>query len=121
MAAAADLLATGHEPADVTLLATVDHEIRQLVRRSVDNELMSAGLYRADAARYGTFPDGQPKYAPEWFMAQAVKTAILEDLYGVLTDLLSCPSTDGASVCIGSRDHAGPCWDGNGHMWEAAS
>jgi hypothetical protein len=119
MAAQADLLAeAGIEPEDVTLLALVDREVRRVVNASVNFHLVAENIDRPNADKYGTHPDGSPRYAPQWYTVQAVKTGIHEQLYGALCDVLSCESVDEhGHVCIGSIGHETCCWDGNGCNW----
>lgn len=121
MEATADLLS---DPAygieDVTLLAIVHREMIELVNESVAFHLIADNVDRPNANKYGTHPDGSPSYAPEWYMAQAIKTAIHEGLYGKLAGVLSCESVDEhGHHCIGSLLHETNCWDGNGCNWNA--
>lgn len=119
MEAMADYMAeTGCDPEDVTLLAIVHREIVALVNESVDFHLIADNVDRPDATKYGSHSDGSPRYAPEWYMAQAVKTAIHEGLYGRLREVLSCESIDEhGHRCIGSVMHETCCHDGNGCNW----
>lgn len=119
MEAMADYMAdSGADPEDVTILAVAHHELIQLVNESVDFHLIADNVDRPDADKYGTHPDGSPCYAPEWYMAQAVKTAIHEGLYGVLRRVLSCEEQDEhGHVCVGSVLHETGHWDGNGCNW----
>lgn len=119
MAAAADLLAEGqYEPDEVTILALVDREVRRLITTAVNFELVAKNLDRPDADKYGAHPDGTPRYAPEWYVAQGVKTGINEGLYGVLRGVLSCEEVDAdGHPCIGSVAHESAHWDGNGNNW----
>lgn len=128
MEATADLLERGYDPEDVTLLAIVHAEMIELVNTSVDFHLIADNVDRPNAEKFGTHPDGSPCYAPEWYMAQAIKTAIHEGLYGTLADVMSCESKcpEHGHVCIGSVGHyVGPTggalsaghWDGNGCNW----
>ena len=123
MAASADLLAEGqYEPHEVTILALVDREVRRLVAFAVDFELVAKNLDRPDAAKYGTHPDGSPCHAPEWYVAQGIKTGINEQLYGVLRGVLSCEEVDAdGHPCVGSVAHESAHWDGNGNNWVGAS
>ena len=121
MEATSDLLA---DPAygveDVTLLALVHHEMVELVNESVAFELIAANLDRPNAEKYGTHPDGSPRYAPEWYVAQGIKTGIHEALYGKLRGVLSCEEKDEhGHPCIGSVLHESVHWDGNGCNWTA--
>lgn len=115
----ADLLAEpGIEPHEVTLLALVDRAVRRVVAGEVNFGLSAANLDRPDADKYGTHPDGSPCYAPEWYVAQGIKTGINERLYGALCEVLSCESVDEhGHVCTGSIGHESCCWDGNGCNW----
>ncbi len=119
MEAQADLLAEpGIEPHEVTLLAIVDREVRRVVNAAVNFHLVADNIDRPDAAKYGTHPDGKPRYAPAWYVAQSIKTGINEALYGALRDVLSCESVDEhGHVCVGSIGHETNCWDGNGCNW----
>ena len=122
MDAQADLLAEpGIQPEDVTLLAIVDREVRRVVNQAVNFHLIADNIDRPDASKYGTHPDGTPCYAPAWYVVQAVKTGIHEQLYGALRDVLSCESVDEhGHRCIGSLGHETCCWDGDGCNWWAA-
>ena len=60
--------------------------VADLVNRAVDFHLAAANRDRPDA-RYGTNPDGSLMYAPEWYMAQSISTAIHEGLHGVLREI----------------------------------
>jgi len=72
----AEMIAGGWKPDDVTILAIVDLTVRRLVDASVAFHLQAKNVDRPDAAKYGSFPDGSPKHAPELYMAQSIKTAI---------------------------------------------
>lgn len=114
----AQLLAEGYEPDEITPLAMAHRVMVDLVNESVDFHLIADNVDRPDAAKYGTHPDGSPRYAPQWYMAQAVKTAIHEGLYGTLAGVLTCVSTDEhGHACIGSLNHTTGHWDGNGCNW----
>lgn len=118
LSVSADLLADGYEPDEVTLLAIVDRVVRQLVNRAVVFELVAANVDRPDASKYGIHPDGSPRYAPEWYVAQGVSTGIHEGLYGVLKTVLGCDSVDEhGHACTGSLLHETCHWDGNGCNW----
>lgn len=118
MAVMADLLAEGRNPEEVTLLAIVDRAVRRLVAQAVNFELIASNIDRPNADKYGTHPDGSPRYAPEWYVAQGIATGINEGLYGVLSNLLGCDSVDAEGhACIGSLLHETNHWDGNGSNW----
>jgi hypothetical protein len=118
MEAMADLLAEGADPEDVTLLAVTHRALVDLVNESVAFHLIADNVDQPDAAKYGIQPGGSPAYAPQWYMAQQIKTAIHEGLYGVLSDLLKCESVDEhGHRCTGSLFHDTNCWDGNGCNW----
>jgi hypothetical protein len=120
MDATADALADpcGLQPEEVTVRLLVDREVRQLVNQAVFFTLAARNLERPDADKYGTHPDGSPRYAPEWYVAQDVSTGIHEGLYGVLCGVLSCEEIDeDGHHCIGSWMHESNHWDGNGHNW----
>lgn len=120
IALAAQLLSEGYEPDEITLLAMTHRRVVDLVNESVQFHLIADNVDRPDADKYGTHADGTPRYAPEWYMAQAVKTAIHEGLYGALRDVLRCPSvSDMGNRCTGSVLHTTCHWDGNGDNWEA--
>jgi len=109
--AIADLLSEGYEPADITILAIVDHEVRRLVTRAVNFTLSAKNL---DQPKDG-------KYAPEWYVAHDVGTHINEGLRPLLRDLLTCESVYDGKRCVGSILHATDHWDGNGTSWPAHS
>lgn len=118
----AELLAKGYEPNEITLLALTDLAVRQLVKRAVDFELSGANIDRPNAEKYGTHTDGSPRYAPEWYAIQGVKTGIMEGLYGTLCSVLTCSSVDEhGHRCIGSVGHETCHWDGNGCNWETGT
>lgn len=118
MSITADLLAEGYEPEEIALLPIVDRAVRWLINASVNFHLVAANVDRPDAEKYGTNPDGSPRYAPEWYMAQQVATAIHEGLHGTLSDVLQCESVDEhGHKCIGSLMHETNHWDGNGCNW----
>lgn len=122
MEAMADLLAQGYEPDEVTVLAITHKAMIQLVNESVDFHLIADNVDRPNAEKYGTHPDGSPCYAPEWYMAQAIKTAIHEGLYGTLKAVLGCEEVDEhGHRCIGSLLHETCHWDGNGCNWTLAA
>lgn len=118
IAAMADLLSEGLEPHEVTVRMVVDREVRALVARAVNFELAAMNIDQPNGDRYGFQPNGSPRYAPEWYVAQGIKTGINEGLYGVLADVLSCEETDSdGRPCIGSILHDSWHWDGNGNNW----
>ena len=118
MEAMADLLAQGYEPDEVTVLAITHKAMIQLVNESVAFHLIADNVDRPNAEKYGTHPDGSPCYAPEWYMAQVIKTAIHEGLYGTLKAVLGCEEVDEhGHACIGSLLHETCHWDGNGCNW----
>lgn len=119
MEATADLLADpAYGAEDVTLLALVHHEMIELVNESVDFHLIANNVDRPNAEKYGTHSNGSPRYAPEWYMAQAIKTAIHEGLYGKLSGVLCCEEIDEhGHRCTGSLLHETCHWDGNGCNW----
>ena len=121
MDAMADLLTEpGIEPEDVTLLALVDRAVRGVVNGAVNFQLVAENIDRPDAEKYGTHPDGSPRYAPAWYTLQGAMTGIHESLYGALREVLSCESVDEhGHLCIGSIGHDTCCWDGNGCNWWA--
>ena len=122
MSATADLLAEGYEPADITMRLIVELEVRHLVNAAVAFELSAHNIDRPDAAKYGTHPDGSPRYAPEWYIAQGVKTGIHEGLFGALCGVLSCEEIDpDGRRCIGGVLHESWHWDGNGNNWPVQS
>ncbi len=119
MAVTADVLADGYEPDEIGLRQLVDYEICHLINLTVAFELSARNLDRPNADKYGTHPDGTPRYAPEWYVAQSIRTGLHEDLDPVLYNLLSCDDDDGnGHRCIGALGHNGP-WhhDGNGENW----
>jgi hypothetical protein len=120
MEAMADFIADhpSHEPDEVTLLAVVHQAMVDLVNESVAFELIADNIDRPDADKYGTHPDGSPRYAPQWYTAQGIKTGIHESLYGRLRELLSCEDRDQhGHPCIGSLLHDGFHHDGDGCNW----
>lgn len=118
MAVMADLLAQGREPDEVTLLAIVHHELIDLINREVHFALVADNIDRPDA-RYGTGRDGEPSYAPAWYVAQGIKTGLHEALYGTLKAVLGCDSVDEhGHKCLGSLAHETCHWDGNGCNWD---
>lgn len=122
MAIEADLLAEGYDPDELTLLAVVHRRMVDLVNQAVAFELIAKNRDRPDAAKYGTHPDGTPRYAPEWYTAQGIGTHLHESLHGALRELLSCESVDeDGHRCIGSLLHTTCHWDGNGNNWERTS
>lgn len=123
MEASADLLADpAYSPEDVTVLMVTYHEMIQLVNGAVHFALVADNKDRPDAEKYGTHPDGSPCYAPEWYMAQSIKTGIHEGLYGALAGVLSCEEIDEhGHPCVGSILHDTCHWDGDGCNWEARS
>lgn len=120
MKATADFLADhpDYDPEEVSLLAVVHQAMIDLVNREVRFHLVAANIDRPDAAKYGTHPDGSPRYAPEWYAVMGTKTGIHESLYGTLRKLLSCEhrAEDGRE-CIGSLLHVTVHHDGQGNAW----
>lgn len=122
MEAEAALLDEGYEPDEITVLAIAIRQMRHLIDRSVAFHLQAANKDRPDAAKYGTSPKGDPMHAPEWYMAQSIRTAFHEGLHGALARVLCCEvQGPNGEECIGSLAHLGVHWDGNGQNWSAAS
>jgi hypothetical protein len=124
MRAAADALAAERDlqPDDITVRFLVEREVRRLVNFAVSFELSARNIDQPDATKYGTHPDGRPRHAPEWYVAQGIATGIHEDLHGVLSDVLSCEEIDAhGRRCVGSLMHETPHWDGNGNNWTGAA
>jgi hypothetical protein len=120
LSVSADLLEDGYEPHEVTLLAIVDRAVREMVNMEVAFGLTAANLDKPNAEKYGSHPDGSPRYAPEWYVAQGISTGIHERLYGTLTSVLYCDAVDEhGHRCSGSLLHETCHWDGNGCNWEA--
>lgn len=117
----ADMLAEGYEPDELTLLAVAIRSVVEVVNQAVAFELIAKNLDQPDAAKYGTFPDGRPMHAPEWYVAQGIATGIHESLYGALEAVLGCESVDDVGHrCVGSILHTTCHWDGNGNNWDAS-
>lgn len=120
MKAAADFLANhaDYQPDEVDLLSIVHQAMIDLVNREVRFGLVADNIDRPNAEKYGTHPDGSPRYAPEWYAVMGVKTGIHESLYGTLRKLLSCEHRDEhGHECIGSLLHVTVHHDGNGNNW----
>ena len=118
----AELLARGYEPHEITLLALTERAVRRLIDSAVAFELSGGNIDRPDARKYGTHPDGSPRYAPEWYAVQGAKTGIMEGLHGALRSVLTCPSTDEhGHHCTGSVGHETCHWDGDGCNWDTGT
>lgn len=108
----------GCEPDEISLRDLVAWQVTHLVNESVDFELIGAGLDRPNAEKYGTHPDGSPRYAPEWYVVHGAATGIHEGLRAALDAVLSCRSVDQhGHACIGGIGHACAHHDGDGCNW----
>jgi len=117
MAVTADLLAEGYEPDELSLFHVTHRLLVEFINSEVNFELIANNIDRPNADKYGTHPDRSPRYAPEWYTAQSIKTGLHERLYGVLKTVLSCEAEDSGKRCVGGVGHACCHWDGDGHNW----
>lgn len=120
MALEADFLAENpaDDPSEVGPLQLAVFAVRRLINGSVAFELSGSNLDRPDAAKYGTFADGTPRHAPQWYAAHGAATGIHEGLYGVLRAALMCPASDDEGhACIGGIGHDACHHDGEGTNW----
>jgi hypothetical protein len=92
--------------------------ITELINSAADFQLVATNTDRPNADKYGTHPDGSPRYAPEWYAVQSVKTGFINGLYGALNDCLRCLSLNADDRwCIGALGHEGWHHDGDGASW----